>query len=137
VIHSRSSCFGPCWLVVLTPHLLYAQRHDTIHNIIVILLERLDGLLPADIRLSHDELNVFGLQASVVDFLSIVVIVFYLLLLTTFDSLASSTLSTVIVSSMVIGRLLGELLCSRGLGLGVQILDLSFAEDATLHRQYI
>lgn len=51
---------------------LYAQCHDTVDNIIIILLECLDGLLSADAGLGHDKLDVLGLQTSVINLLAIV-----------------------------------------------------------------
>jgi hypothetical protein len=109
-------------------HRLYAEGHDTVDNIVVVLLEGLDGLLPAHAGLSHDELDVLGLEASVIDLLAIVVVL--LLLLGTLDGLALVTLGGVVVAGVVVGGLAGELLGSLGLGLRVEVLNLGLTEDA-------
>lgn len=98
---------------------LYAQSHDTVNNIVVILLKRLDCLLPADVRLSHHEFDVLRFKSCIVNLLPIVVFVVSLLLFTTLDSLASGAFSTVVVASVVIRGLRSELLSCGGLGLGV------------------
>jgi hypothetical protein len=58
---------------------LDAQSHDGVDNIIVILLESLDGLLSADRGLSHDELNVLGLETSLINLLTIINLLLILL----------------------------------------------------------
>ena len=109
---------------------LYAEGHDAVDNVVVVLLEGLDGLLPAHAGLSHDELDVLGLKAGVVDLLAIVLLL--LLLLSTLDGLALVTLGRVVVTGVVVGGLAGELLGSLGLGLGVEVLNLGLTEDAVL-----
>ena len=111
-------------------HRLYAEGHDAVDNVVVVLLEGLDGLLPAHAGLGHDELDVLGLKASVVDLLAIVLLL--LLLLGTLDGLALVTLGGVVVAGVVVGGLAGELLGSLGLGLGVEVLNLGLTEDAVL-----
>jgi hypothetical protein len=111
-------------------HRLYAEGHDTVDNVVVVLLEGLDGLLPAHAGLGHDELDVLGLETSVVDLLTIVLLL--LLGLGTLDGLALVTLVGVVVAGVVVGGLAGELLGSLGLGLGVEVLNLSLTEDAVL-----
>jgi len=109
-------------------HRLYTEGHDTVDNIVVVLLEGLHGLLPAHAGLGHDELNVLGLKASVVDLLAIILLL--LLLLGTLDGLALVTLGGVVVAGVVVGGLAGELLGSLSLGLGVEVLNLSLTENA-------
>jgi hypothetical protein len=109
---------------------LYAEGHDTVDNIIVVLLEGLDGLLPAHAGLGHDELDVLGLETSVVDLLAIVLLL--LLGLGALDGLALVTLGGVVVAGVVVGGLAGKLLGSLGLSLGVEVLNLSLTEDAVL-----
>ena len=110
--------------------LLYAERHNTVHNVVVVLLERLDCLLPADASLRHDELNVLGLETRVVDFLAIVLFLLSDLLRSiALDGFALVSISSVIVAGVVIGGLRSELLGRGCLGLRVQVLNLSFAED--------
>lgn len=107
---------------------LYAESHDTVDNVVVVLLESLDGLLPAHASLGHDKLDVLGLKTGVVDLLTIVLLL--LLGLSTSDGLALVALGGVVVASVLVGGLGGELLGSLGLGLGVEVLDLSLTEDA-------
>lgn len=115
-------------------HRLYAEGHDAVDNVVVVLLEGLDGLLPAHASLGHDELDVLGLKAGVVDLLAIVLLL--LLLLGTLDGLALVTLGGVVVAGVVVGGLAGELLGSLGLGLGVEVLNLGLTEDAVLQVSY-
>ena len=83
--------------------------------------------------MSHDELDVLGLETTVVDFL-IVVIVFFDFLV--FDCLALAVLISVVVSRVITASLFScsELLSSSCLVLRVEILDLSLTED-TIIRQ--
>lgn len=111
---------------------LYAQRHDTVHNIVVVLLERLHRLLSAHARLSHDQLDVLRLQASVIDLLSIVLLFFSLLAGVPLDGLALVALCAVVMAGVLVGGLCGELLGGRGLGLGVEVFDLGLTEDAVV-----
>lgn len=108
--------------------ILYAERHDTVDNIVVVLLERLDGLLPTHAGLRHDELNVLGLKTSVVDLLAIVL--FLLWLAVAGNSLALVAVGGLVCAALLVGGLCGELLGSGGLGLGVEVLDLGLTEDA-------
>ena len=123
-LQSRAGVFTCCH----GSHRLYAQGHDTVDNVVVVLLEGLDGLLPAHAGLGHDKLDVLGLETSAVDLLAIVLLL--LLLLGTLDGLALVTLGGVIVAGVVVGGLAGELLGSLGLGLGVEVLNLGLTEDA-------
>ena len=107
---------------------LYAEGHDAVDNVVVVLLEGLDGLLPADAGLGHDELDVLGLKTGVIDLLTVILLL--LLGLGTLDGLALGALGGVVVTGVVVGRLVGELLSSLGLGLGVEVLNLGLTEDA-------
>ena len=109
-------------------HRLYAEGHDTVDNIVVVLLEGLDGLLPAHAGLGHDELDVLGLKTGVIDLLTVILLL--LLGLGTLDGLGLGALGGVVVTGVVVGRLVGELLSSLGLGLGVEVLNLGLTEDA-------
>lgn len=109
---------------------LYAQCHDTVDNIVVVLLERLDGLLSADAGLGHDELDVLSLKSSVVNLLTIVLLLLGRLAGALLNGLALvGTLGRVVVGSLVSG-LRGELLGSGGLSLNVEVLNLGLTEDA-------
>ena len=125
-LQSRAGVFTCCH----GSHRLYAQGHDTVDNVVVVLLEGLDGLLPADAGLGHDELDVLGLKTGVIDLLTVILLL--LLGLGTLDSLALDTLGGVVVAGVVVGRLVGELLSSLSLSLGVEVLNLGLTEDAVL-----
>lgn len=107
----------------------YAECHDRVDDIIVVLPERLDGLLPGHVGLGHDELNVLGLQTRLIDFLSIVLIL--VLLGFGFRGLALA-LSVIVTSVVSVTSGLGssELLSSTDLRLSVQVLNLGLTEDA-------
>ena len=85
------------------PSHLYAESHDGVDNIIVILLERLDRLLPADASLSHDEFDVLGLESRVVDLFAVVL---FLLCLCRLASLNGLALVAVVVAGVVAGGFL-------------------------------
>ena len=113
--------------------LLYAQRHNAVDDVVIILLESLDRLLPAHTRLCHHELDVLGFEASVIYLLAI--ILFFLDGLrprVTLNCLTLIAISSVVVAGVIIGGLSGKLLCSRCLRLRVEVFDLSFTEDATV-----
>lgn len=81
----------------------------------------------------HDELNVLGLKTGVIDLLLVVLLLIVLLLLGSLNGLALAVVVTLVVVAGVVvtGSLLsGKLLGSVGLRSGVQVLDLSLAEDA-------
>lgn len=109
---------------------LYAERHDGVDDIVVVLAQGLDGLLARHISLSHDELDVLGLEASLIDLLTI--ILFLLLLGLGLGGLALAVVVVVVVTGVLAsGGLSGsQLLGSGGLSLGVQVLDLGLTEDA-------
>jgi hypothetical protein len=107
---------------------LYAQGHDGVDNVVVVLLEGLDGLLSADRGLGHDKLNVLGLETGLVNLLTVILLFLLLLGL----DLGGLALVGVVVGVLGGTLLLGELLGSGGLGLRVQVLNLGLTEDAVL-----
>ena len=112
------------------PPLSYAEGHDRVDNVVVVLLQSLDGLLPADVCLGHDEFDVFGFETGVVDLFA--VIFFFLLGLfrvTTLDGLALVAV-IVIMTGVISGRLCGKLLRGTGLGGRVEVFNLGLSEDA-------
>lgn len=118
-------CFGP------SCSSLYAESHDRVDNVVVVLLECLDCLLPADAGLGHDELNVLGLETRVVDLLAVILLLLLCLLLLDGLALVAVVVAGVVVASVVAGSLLlGESLGRRGLGLRVEVLNLGLTEDA-------
>lgn len=107
----------------------YAERHDRVDDIIVVLPEGLDGLLPGHVGLGHDELNVLGLQTRLINLLAVVLI----LVLLGFGLRSLALALSVVVTGVVSGTSgLGssELLSSTDLRLSVQVLDLGLTEDA-------
>lgn len=111
---------------------LRAERHDGVDNVVVVLLQRLDSLLPAHRGLGHDELNVLGLETSLVDLLTVVLLLD--LLLGGLDGLALVVVvMVVVVTGVVVGTSLAlELLSGGSLGLGVEVLNLGLTEDAVV-----
>lgn len=107
---------------------LDAEGHDGVDNIVVVLLERLDGLLPGYVGLGHDELNILVLDALGVHLLAVILLLLSSLLggIATLDGLAG--LAVVVARVVVLSG--SQLLSSGGLGGGVQVLDLGLTEDA-------
>ena len=108
---------------------LYAQSHDRVDYVIVVLLQCLDSLVPRDAGLGHDQLDIFVLQTGGIDLFGIVLILI-LLALASLNSLALAMVVVVIVvmvvvvagvvmSGVVMSFLRGQLLSGRDLGLGV------------------
>lgn len=116
---------------------LYAESHDGVDNIIVILPQGGDGLLAGNACLSHDQLDILRLETRLIDLLTIL-----LLLLLGLD-LGGLALAVVVVVVMVVtGVLTGSLGSSQLLGggslsLGVQVLNLGLTEDAKQEGQYL
>lgn len=106
---------------------LHAQCHDRVDNVVVVLLQSLDSLFPRHTRLLHHKLNVLALQTSLIDLLAI--ILFLLFFFLSFSSVNGLALA-VVVAGMLSSFSSGELLGGSGLRLGVEVLDLGFAEDA-------
>jgi hypothetical protein len=112
---------------------LYAESHDRVHDIVIVLPQSLDGLLAGNASLGHNEINVLGLETSLISRLSIILLLnLGLLLLTKVgDGLLVVVIVVVVVTGVLTGSLSGsELLGGGSLGLGVQVLDLSLTEDA-------
>ena len=99
---------------------LDTQRHDRVDYVVVVLLEGLDGLLAADRRLGHDELDVLVLDPLGVHLLVVVLLLLGRLL----------AVAVVVARVVVVVRGAGQLLGRGGLGAGVEVLDLGLAEDA-------
>lgn len=112
--------------------ILIAERHDTVDDIVIVLLQSLDCLLPADASLGHHKLDVLRLKASVVDLFAIVFFFLHRFLLT-LDGL-TLVFGCVLVIGTLNLSLCGELLSSGCLGLRVEIFDLGFAEDAVIFK---
>lgn len=112
----------------------YAESHDRVHDIVVVLPEGLDGLLAGDVGLGHDKVDVLGLEAGLVNLLAVVLLFFLLALGLGGLALAEDVVLVVVTSVLTSGGSLGggKLLSSGSLGLGVQVLDLGLTEDAAL-----
>lgn len=116
---------------------LYAQRHDGVDDIVIILLQCFDSLLSADIRLCHDQFNVLCLKASIINFFSIILFLFYFLGIT-LDRLALVIMIVImIVAGMIASRLCCELLGGAGLGSRVEVFDLGFTKDTMLELAWL
>ena len=85
--------------------------------------------------MGHDQLDILVLKTGSINFLSVILIV-VLLVIASINSLTLAVVVTrvivagVVMSRVVVGLSLSQLLSSGGLGLGVEILDLSLTEDA-------
>lgn len=107
---------------------LDTQSHDGVDNVIVVLLQRLDGFLAADVGLGHYQLNVLVLQTLDINLLFILIV----LILIGFRVLSSLGGQGVAVAGVIAVRAgLGELLGSSLLGGGVHVLNLGFAKNTT------
>lgn len=112
---------------------LYAECHDGVDDIVIVLLQGLDGLVAGDVGLGHDKLNVLVLKSGGIDLLLILLLV--LLVLSTLGGLSLSVvLVGVVVSGVVVASVVvlgsSELLSSGSLSLGVKVLNLGLTEDA-------
>jgi hypothetical protein len=118
--------------ILATPGRLYAQCHDRVYYIVVVLLQSLDGLFARDTGLSHDQLDILVLKTLGVNLFSVIFIII-LLGITLIDGFALSVIvagvvvARVVVASMVVS--LCELLSCICLGLGVEVLNLGLSED--------
>ena len=126
---------GQCYLTFPTQDsCLYAESHDGVDDIIVVLLQGLDGLLAGDGSLLHDKLDVLGLKTRVIDLLTVILLLLGLLLdlLLLAVSVVVVVVVIVVVAGVVVTLLLslGELLGGGSLSLGVQVLNLGLTEDA-------
>lgn len=108
---------------------LNTQCHDGVDNIIVVLLQRLDGLLAADVGLGHDELDVLVLQTLGINLLTIILIVVLLGL----GGLGGLSGVTVVVTGVVTFSTGSGELCGGGLlRAGVDVLDLGLTENTMM-----
>ena len=115
---------------------LHRQTHNRIHNIHVMLMQRLNRFLPRHPRLRHHQLDILSLQPRIVDLLAIILIIVGAL----FPVPGANGFPFAVVRVVVAGVgvcdvrggafLLGELLDRGGLGLGVEVFDFGFAENA-------
>ena len=114
-----------------TASALYAEGHDGVNDIVIVLLQCLDGLVAGDVGLGHDKLDVLILKTGGIDLLLILLL--DLLVLSTLSSLA--VIVGVIVTGVVVASVVvlgsSELLGRRSLSLGVKVLNLGLTEDAT------
>ena len=76
---------------------LYAQCHDRVDYIIVILLQCLNSLLSGNACLSHDQLDILVLKTRSINLLSIILVII-LLVIALINSLALSVVMGVIMS---------------------------------------
>lgn len=107
----------------------YTESHDGVDNIVVILPQCLDGLLARDVGLGHNQINVLGLKAALVNLLAVVLLLFLLGL--DLGGLVLAKLVLVVVTGVVTGGLGGSQLLGGGsLGLCVQVLNLGLSKDA-------
>lgn len=115
---------------------LYAESHDRVNDIVVVLPQRLNSLLTGNASLSHNEINILSLEASLIDLLAIVLFLLLLLRSEVGNGLLALTVVVVVVMLVVVTSVVtgglggGELLGGGGLGLSVQVLDLGLTEDA-------
>lgn len=118
------------WGVAFPRVRLDAEGHNGVDDIVVVLLERLDGLLPRNVGLRHDKLDVLVLDALGVHLLAVILLFLGSLVgggVGALDGLTAG-LAVVVAGVVVLGG--GELLGSGGLGGGVEVLDLGLTEDA-------
>lgn len=113
---------------------LYAQSHNRVDNVIIVLLQCLDSLVSGNACLCHNKLNILVLETFSIDFLSIVLIII-LLVVTSLDCLTLAVrvggvvVTSVIVSGVIMLILGSELLSSRSLSLRVKVLNLGLTKD--------
>lgn len=100
------------------------------------LIQRLNRFLPRHPRLRHHQIDILSLQPRIVDLLTIILVVVGALFpVPGVDGFAFAVVRVVVagVGFCVVGGgafLLRELLDRGGLGLGVEVFDFGFAEDA-------
>lgn len=111
--------------------LLYAESHDRVDDITIILLQCLDCLVSRDAGLSHDELDILVLESSCVGLLFVLLFLGWLGL---FDGLAFAVVLGVVVTGVIVAGVVvlvaSDVLGSKLLLLRVQVFDLGFTENA-------
>jgi hypothetical protein len=80
--------------------ILYAQSHDRINYVVVVLFQCLDSLVSRDACLGHDKLNILIFETGSIDFLSIIFIVIFFVL-ASFNGLALSIVIGVVMARVV------------------------------------
>ena len=126
-----NSSFSLVWLLFL-----YAQAHNSIHQIALTRAKCLNRLLPRYGCLCHDQLDILLLNASHVHLLSIVIVIllFGLLCICGVDGFALTVFTWCVVVACVGIGLRSINGCKLGSGVGlslrVKIFDFGFAEDA-------
>ncbi|KAI6775734.1 hypothetical protein HG530_002492 [Fusarium avenaceum] len=112
----------------------YAESHNGIDNIVVVLLQCLDSLIAADVGLSHDELNVLILESGSIDLLIVILLLIILLIVVVLVLLLLGGLSSlaglaVVVAGVVLSVSGSELGSSSLLSGSVHVLDLGLTEN--------
>lgn len=112
---------------------LYAQSHNRVDYVVVVLLQCLDSLVPRDACLGHDQFNILIFQTRSIDLLPIIFVII-LLVITSVDSLALAVvvivvMARVVVSGVVVSVGSSKLLGSAGLSLRIEILNLGLTKD--------
>ena len=115
---------------------LYAQSHNGVDDVVIVLLQCLDGLVSRNACLGHDEFNILVLETFSINLLSIVLLII-LLIIAGLDLLALAVgvavggvvVARVVMSGVIVLLLGSELLSSGSLSLGVEILNLGLTKD--------
>lgn len=135
--HSALDWIASHWIALQATLIqLYAESHDRVNDIVIVLPQRLNSLLTGNASLGHNEINILSLEASLIDLLAIILLLFLLLRSEVGNGLLALTVVVVMVMLVVVTSVVtsclggGELLGGGGLGLSVQVLDLGLAEDA-------
>lgn len=106
-IKDRSSChFAQRTRWSKLQRALYAQCHDRVDNIVVILLQCLDSLLSRDGCLLHDQLDILALQVGLINFFAIVFILI-LLVIVMLNGLALAVAARAVIVACVLIDLAG------------------------------
>jgi hypothetical protein len=116
---------------------LSAKSHDRVDNVVVVLFQSLDGLLPRNARLCHDQFDVLTLKPILVNVLPIIVVLLAVVVVMVVIVVVIVIMAlsfAVVVSGVIVCA--GELLSSIGLGLRVEVFDFGLAEDAAQESQW-
>ncbi len=119
---AQSSYASPNWIN------LYAEGHDGVDDVVIVLLQCLDGLVAGNVGLGHDKFDVLVLKTGGINLLII------LLLLGLLSGLALLLLVGVGVAGVVVTSVVvlssSELGSGGSLSLGVEVLNLGLTEYA-------
>lgn len=118
-------------------HTLYAKRHYGIHNVVPVLFQCLDSLVPRDTCLSHNQLDILRFQTGVIHLFP-VVLVLILLRIPRLNGLTLSAVMWVIVTG--VGIAITSMIIVGGSNafqsivadLRTEILDFGFTEDTVM-----